>query len=166
MMGTDRDVARRVHLRGSKGLIRRSMAAVAAVGLSIALVVPALAAVPSTAPTGQPTTQPTGQPTTQPTGQPTEQPTAQPTEQPTAPPTATPKPSPTATPKPSGGGVEAATGTPRLTPPSTDAIVSTGSGGGGDGISVALLALVVLIGTTIALVPKRKAERNPVRRRR
>jgi hypothetical protein len=118
---------------------------------------------PTEQPTAKPTEQPTAQPTEQPTAKPTSQPTAQPTSQPTAPPTEKPTPKPV-TPKPTGG-VEAATATPRVTPPSTDTLASPTSGNGGDGLSFALLALAVLVGTAITLMPRRTSRRKTVRRR-
>jgi hypothetical protein len=118
-------------------------------------------ATPTETPTEQPTEQPTGQPTEQPTEQPsgsvaptesapptempTEQPTAMPTATPTVMPSGTPTAPPSATSTPSGG-VEGATGTPRLTPPSTDASATgTTRSASNDGFLLVLAGMAVLL---------------------
>jgi Mg-chelatase subunit ChlD len=112
---------------------------------------------PTPTPTDAPTPTPTDQPTPTPTDQPTPTPTDQPTPTPTATPTGTPDtevtPTPTATattrptPTPSGT-VEAGTGTPRVTPPSTDTSPTGGNGGPANfSLILGLLSGLALIAT-------------------
>jgi len=96
-------------------------------------------------------------PTETPSEQPTE--TAPPTEAPSETPTPTP---PDATPTPStspSGGVEGATGTPRLTPPATDRLMGTSAT---DPASVQLVVfiLIALSATVLALVGTRRMRRR------
>jgi hypothetical protein len=105
-------------------------------------------------PTVVPTTTPTVVPTTTPTVEPTTTPTVEPTTTPTVEPTTTP----TATPAPSGT-VEAETGTPRITPPSTDSGVSNGSPNGTGGLPIVLVALAGLLVASLALTPRRRTNR-------
>jgi hypothetical protein len=118
---------------------------------------------PTTVPTPTPTTVPTPTPTTVPTPTPTTVPTPTPTTVPTPTPTATPPEfeetptptvpptsTPTADPTPSGT-AEGATGTPRVTPPSTDGLgTDAGSSGPGSGLA---LVLILLGGASLALLP-------------
>lgn len=102
---------------------------------------------PTTVPTPTPTTEPTPTPTTDPTPTPTATPPDfEETPTPTVPPTATP----TAVPTPTGT-AEGATGTPRVTPPSTDGLgTDAGSSGPGSGLA---LVLILLGGASLALIP-------------
>jgi hypothetical protein len=88
------------------------------------------------------------EPTPTPTVAPTPTPTVAPTPTPTVAPTPTPTVAPTPQPTPTGT-VEAATGTPKVTPPATDTAPASG-GGPGSGLT---LVLVLLAGSLLALLP-------------
>ena len=90
-----------------------------------------------------------------------EAPSSTPSEQPSETPSETPTATPTATPT---GSVEAATGTPRITPPSTDTIPSTTTSSAGDGLRLALLGLAALISAGLVLTPSRKPARKTAKR--
>ena len=77
--------------------------------------------------------------------------TTEPQETPTPDPTATPAPTPTGT-------VEAETGTPRVTPPSTDSGISGGSSSTG-GLPIVLVTIAGILATSLALLPRRRASR-------
>ena len=94
---------------------------------------------PTPTPTPEPTPTPTPEPTPTPTPEPTPTPTPEPTGTPE--PEVTPTPTVAPTPTPTGTGV-AETGTPRVTPPSTDATVGEGgTGSAGSGLAPVLLLL-------------------------
>jgi outer membrane biosynthesis protein TonB len=120
-------------------------------------------ATPSPAPSDEATESPSDVPTESPTDNPTPTPTDDPPPTPT--PEVTPTPTPTSTPEfeetptptPSGPIVDE-TGTPRITPPSTDAGV-TGSPNGSGGLPIVLVALAGILLTSLALTPRRKAKR-------
>jgi hypothetical protein len=97
--------------------------------------------------------QPTPTPTEAPTPTPTEEPTPTPTEEVTP----TPTEAPTATPS---GSVEAATGTPRVTPPATDTLTA-GSSGPNDSWRLLLLGMAAILTAVLLLTPAK-----PVRARR
>jgi hypothetical protein len=117
---------------------------------------------PTVAPTPTPTIEPTPTPTIEPTPTPTIEPTPTPTVEPTKTPepevTPTPTVAPTPTPAPSGT-VEAETGTPRITPPSTDSGVGNGGPNGTGGLPIVLVALAGLLVTSLALTPRRRTNR-------
>jgi hypothetical protein len=101
-------------------------------------------------PTATPVPTPTATPVPTPTATPDPTPTPTPTGTPDTEVTPTPTTRPTPTPTPSGT-VVAETGTPRITPPSTDGLASdAGTSGPGNGLA---LVLVLLGGASIALLP-------------
>jgi hypothetical protein len=75
---------------------------------------------------------------------------------PTPTPTATPAATPTPTPS---GSVQAETGTPKITPPSTDALGTTGSTGG-NGLPMVLAAVSALLLAVLVATPARKRSRR------
>jgi hypothetical protein len=111
---------------------------------------------PEVTPTPEPEVTPTPEPEVTPTPEPEVTPTPAPTDN------ATPTPAPTdnATPTPAPSGtVEAETGTPRVTPPSTDAGIGGGPNGTG-GLPIVLIALAGILATSLALLPRRGAKRQ------
>jgi hypothetical protein len=135
---------------------------------------------PTVAPTPTPTVAPTPTPTVAPTPTPTVAPTPTPTTQPTPTPVVTPTPAPTTTPEPEttptpaptttpepvvtptpSGSVVPATGTPRITPPSTDASVgSAGPNGTGNGFGLVMLVLGGLALGTLLVRPAARRNRR------
>jgi hypothetical protein len=120
---------------------------------------PAPTPTPTVAPTPTPTVAPTPTPTMAPTPTPTVAPTPTPTMAPTPTPTGTVEPeetpTPTMAPTPTPTGtVVAETGTPRVTPPSTDSGVSGGSSTGG-GLPIVLVALAGVLVSSLILAPRR-----------
>jgi hypothetical protein len=78
---------------------------------------------------------------------------------PTPEPEVTPTPEPEVTPTPAPTGtVEAVTGTPRVTPPSTDATIGGGSTGTG-GLPIVLVAIGGILAASLALLPRRRTNR-------
>jgi hypothetical protein len=125
---------------------------------------------PTVAPTPTPTVAPTPTPVVTPT--PTVAPTPTPVVTPTPAPTTTPEPETTPTPAPTStpdpvvtptpsGSVVAATGTPRITPPSTDSSVgSAGPNGTGNGFGLVMLVLGGLALGTLLVRPAAKRNRR------
>jgi hypothetical protein len=105
---------------------------------------------PTPTPTPEPTPTPTPEPTPTPTPEVTSTPEPVVTPTPTTPAQA-PTPTPTSAPT---GTVEAATGTPKVTPPSTDAGVGGGSSSTG-GLPIVLIALAGILATSVILLPRR-----------
>ena len=56
------------------------------------------------------------------------------------------------------GSVEAETGTPRVTPPSTDASIGGGSNGNG-GLPIVLVAIAGILAASLALLPRRRTNK-------
>ena len=109
---------------------------------------------PEVTPTPEPEVTPTPEPEVTPTPEPEVTPTPEPEVTPTPEPEVTPTPAPTeppaATPTPKAtpsGNVEQETGTPRITPPSTD---STGMGGNGTSGNSLGFVLLLLGGLSLA----------------
>ena len=107
-------------------------------------------------PTPTPTVAPTPTPVVTPTPAPTS--TPEPVVTPTPEPEVTPTPVVTQTPTPTGT-TAPATGTPRITPPATDATGTPGSTDGGNGWGVVMLALGGLALTSLLLRPAAKRTR-------
>jgi hypothetical protein len=101
--------------------------------------------------------QPTPTPTEAPTPTPTEAPTPTPTVEPTPTPTEEVTPTPTVAPTPTpSGSVEAATGTPRVTPPATDTLTG-GPSAPNDSWRLLLLGMAAILTAVLLLTPARPA---------
>ena len=96
------------------------------------------------------------EPTPTPTPEPTPTPTPEPTGTPE--PEVTPTPTVAPTPTPTGTGV-AETGTPRVTPPSTDATVGEGGSNGTGGLPIVLVAIAGILAASLALLPRRRTNK-------
>jgi hypothetical protein len=118
---------------------------------------------PTTAPTQTPTEAPTTAPTQTPTEAPTTAPTQTPTEAPTTAPTQTPTEAPTTAPTAAAtptGQVQAATATPRITPPATDSAVASATGTTGSGWTPLMLIAAGLMALTLVLMPATRRTRR------
>jgi hypothetical protein len=116
-------------------------------------------AAPSEEPSEEPSTEPSEAPSEEPSAEPSEAPSTAPSEEPSESPSETPSETPSEAPSTSpSGGVEAATGTPRVTPPATDQLGGTNVVGD-QSWRIALGLLAMTIGGAMLLTSRRTSRR-------